>query len=127
MPGPYLFEYCILRYVPRVERGEQINIGVVLYCKEAGFLDMRYRLDEGRVRAFYPAADTDLLCLHLRSIALICKGDPEAIGIASMDQSFRFRWVAANRSTIIQTSPIHPGLCDDPAEKLDQLYEDLVR
>lgn len=126
MPEQHLFEYSVIKFVPRVERGEMLNLGVILYCKDQEFLGMKYILDEERVTAFYKDADTDNICLHLRSMDMICKGDPTAFGIAGLEQSFRFRWLAAKRSTIIQTSDIHPGLCDDAGEMLEHLFRVLV-
>ncbi|MCO6461287.1 MAG: DUF3037 domain-containing protein [Saprospiraceae bacterium] len=127
MPGQFLFEYSILRYVPKVERGEQINLAVVLYCKEKDYLDMRYHIDADRVRCLFGDADLQLLEMHMRSVRMICRGDEEAVGLPSMPMSYRFRWIAAHRSTIIQSSPLHPGMCDDPEAQLERLFGELVR
>jgi len=126
MPEQALFEYSVIKYVPLVERGEMINIGVILYCKELAFLDMKYKIDELRIKAFHKEADLDLITMHLRSMDMICAGDESAFGIASLEQNFRFRWLAAKRSTIIQNSDIHPGLCEDAGEMLEHLFKVMV-
>jgi hypothetical protein len=126
MPGNHLYEYSVIRYVPRVERGELMNIGVILYCKELEFLGMLYDLNAERILSFYPHTDVGNLAMHLRSFVMVAKGEENVFGIASMEQSFRFRWIASRRSTIIQTSSIHPGYCDDPEMMLRHLFEELV-
>ena len=126
MPEQNLFEYSVIRYVPKVERGEFINLGVILYCKEQCFLQMKFMVDHTRIIAMNKNANYENITLHLRSMEMVCKGDETAFGIASLEQSFRFRWLAAKRSTIIQTSDIHPGLCFDPSEMLDHLFNELV-
>ena len=126
MQEKHLFEYAVIRYVPRVERGEILNIGVILYCKELNFLELKYNIDRERIKAFYGDADIETLEMHMKSFEMVSKGDEEAIGIASLEQSFRFRWLASKRSTIIQTSEIHPGLCLDPGEMIGHLFVQLV-
>ncbi len=126
MQGKNLFEYAIIRYVPRVERGEMLNLGVILYCKELDFLELKYKIDPGRLKAFYKESDIETLEMHLKSFEMVTKGDENAFGISSLEQSFRFRWLASKRSTIIQTSDIHPGLCGDPKEMLEHLFRQLA-
>ena len=111
MQGKHLFEYSIIRYVPKVERGEAINLGIIMFCKELNFLKLKYKLDRERLLAFHCDADIENLELHLRSFQLVSEGDETALGIASLEQTFRFRWLASKRSTILQTSEIHPGFC----------------
>lgn len=126
MQGKHLFEYSIIRYVPKVERGEAINLGIIMFCKELGFLKLKYKLDKARLTAFHCDADLDNLDMHLRSFELVSIGDETAFGIASLEQTFRFRWLASKRSTILQTSEIHPGFCDDPDVMLAHLFKELV-
>ena len=126
MQGSNLFEYAVVRYVPRPEREEFLNIGVILYCHTRHFLQMSYHVDAGRVRGFYPGADLDELQQLLQAFKEVCCGSSVNSPIAKMDHASRFRWLTATRSTIIQTSKVHPGFCDDPMEKLEQLHNDLV-
>jgi hypothetical protein len=120
------FQYAILRVVPRLERGEQINAGVVLFARRAGFLEARVRLDEDRLRALAPDVDPAPLTRQLEALARVAAGDPSAGPIASLPQSERFAWIVAPSSTAIQASPVHVGLCGDPAAELDKLFEELV-
>jgi hypothetical protein len=122
------FEYTIVRVVPRVEREEFINAGVIVYCRARDFLDARIALDHGRLRALHPGAALDLETIE-RALALIpriCAGDPDAGPIAAMDRAERFRWLSATRSTVTQVSPVHAGLCDDPAQMLEHLMATVV-
>lgn len=119
------FEYTVIRLVPRVERGERINVGVVVFCRTRRFLDARLSLDAGRemaVRAL--AADIDLESIreHLDVIGRIVRGDPTAGPIAALADPERFRWVASPSSTMIQPSEVHTGLTDDPAATLGQIF-----
>ena len=123
MPGHNVFDYAVIRVVPRVERGEFVNVGVILFCKTLRFLDARVELDASRLLALAPGADVERIRAHLDAIARICNG---AGPIGRLSQSERFHWVTAPRSTIIQTSPVHCGLCDDPAASLDRLLDTLV-
>ena len=125
MQQKYLFEYAVIRVVPRVEREEFINIGVVLYCKSLRFLQMEYLLDSNRLFAIFPVIDIDELKDHLCSFERICFGNATG-AIEKLDVASRFRWLTATRSTILQTSKVHPGLCTDPLETLRRLYTQLV-
>lgn len=126
MQGSNLFEYAVIRYVPRPEREEFLNIGVILYCNAKNFLQMQYSLDAGRIKSFYPDADVEALQQLLEAFKEVCCGAAVNSPIAKMDNASRFRWLTATRSTIIQTSKVHPGFCDDPQERLDKLHADLV-
>jgi Protein of unknown function (DUF3037) len=128
MPDKHLFEYAVLRVVPRVEREEFLNVGVVLYCRDQGFLQCRYQLPEARLRAFAAAAGPDPgeLLARLHAFDKICRGRREGGPIGQLGLAERFRWLTATRSTIVQTSAVHPGLCHDAAETLNRLYAQLV-
>ncbi|AYA36350.1 DUF3037 domain-containing protein [Hymenobacter oligotrophus] len=127
MPDKHLFEYAVLRVVPRVEREEFLNVGVIVYCRAQGFLACRYEVPAARLQAF-AAAELDLadVAERLRSFERICGGRKAGGPIGQLGVAERFRWLTATRSTIIQTSPVHPGLCADAATALDQLYAQLV-
>lgn len=126
MPGEHLFEYAVIRVVPKVEREEFLNVGVILYCKDKKFLRSMITLDEQRFAAF-PGIDLALVKQHLAAFENICGGSSKESGpIGSMDIASRFRWLTGTRSTIIQTSKVHPGLCTDPMEKLVSLHAQLV-
>jgi DNA-directed RNA polymerase subunit N (RpoN/RPB10) len=120
------FQYAIWRVVPSVERGEALNVGVVVYCRRRQFLAARVLVDEARLRAFSPDLDVAAIRRHLDGMTRIAAGDPDGGVIATMDQSERFGWLTAASSTIVQPSPIHTGLCDDPQAVLDRLYTRLV-
>jgi hypothetical protein len=120
------FQYALLRVVPRIERGEQINAGVVLFARRAGFLAAKVHLDEARLAAIAPEVDAAPLARQLDAIARVAAGDPDAGPIAHLPQSERFAWIVAPSSTAIQPSPVHMGLCDDPQGKLERLFGELV-
>jgi len=120
------FDYAIVRVVPRVERGEQINAGVILSCATRGFLAAKLALDHARLRALDPAIDVAEVEAALASIPWIAAGDPRGGPLAALPRSERFHWLVAPRSAIIQTSPVHTGLCDEPGDALDQLLARLV-
>lgn len=126
MQERHLFEYAVIRIVPRVEREEFLNIGVVLYCRDLQFLKTLYLLDEERLKPFAAYLDMALVKDHLCAFEKICKGDTSAGEIAKLDLASRFRWLTATRSTIVQTSKVHPGLSADPAETLEKLYRQMV-
>ena len=127
MPGPRnQFQYAIVQVVPRVERGECFNAGVVLLCRPRRFLGSRTFLDERRLRALAPDVDPDLVRAHLAAIDRIAAGDAAAGPIARMTKAERFHWLVAPSSTIIQPSDVHTGLCEDPAAELDHLFALLV-
>jgi len=121
------FQYAVVRVVPRVERGEFVNAGVILLCRPKRFLAARVELDRARLAALAPDVDLDAIQSHLDGIVRIARGDPDAGPIASLGQGERFHWLVAPSSTVIQPSEVHTGLCDDPAEELDHLFERLVR
>jgi len=123
----HLFEYAVIRVVPRVEREEFLNIGVILYCKKYDFLQTRYHIDEDRLKAFYTGLDIEELSGHLYAFGRICMGDKSAGPIGKLDAASRFRWLTATRSTILQTSKVHPGMSCDANVTLDRLFDQLVR
>ena len=126
MPAPASFDYAILRVVPRVERQEFINAAVIAYCPEKRYLDARVHLDTARLIALWPEADIDLIRDHLSAIPRICAGDPAAGPIARLSQRERFHWVISPRSTIIQPSPAHTGVCDETDQILDRLAKQFL-
>ena len=121
------FSYAIYRLVPHVERGERVNVGVVVFCRPLDYLGARTGLDEVRVRALWPELDPDTVRPHLEAIERVAAGDPAGGPIAGLDTTARFHWLVAPSSTIIQPSAVHTGVCDDPAAQLDRLYESLVQ
>lgn len=127
MPTLSSFDYAILRVVPRVERQELINAGVILFCLERDFLQARVELDEARLRALWPATDVELVRQHLEAIPRICAGSPDAGPIAKLSQRERFHWLVSPRSTMIQVSPVHSGLCEQPERTLDELFRRMVQ
>ena len=124
-PSP--FQYAIVRVVPRVERGECVNAGVVLFCRPRRFLGARVELDEARLRALAPDVDLDAVHAHLDALRRIAAGDHAAGAIAALPASERFHWLVAPSSTIIQCSAVHTGLTDDPDAELERLMAQLVR
>lgn len=126
MQGKHLYEYAIVRIVPRVERGEFLNVGVVLYCASQKFLKFLYTLDESRMKAFYADCDIAEIQDYLNAFEKICAGEDEG-KIAQLPIAERFRWLTATRSTILQTSKVHPGFCEDAEETLQQLFIKLVQ
>ena len=126
MSADYTYDYAIIRVVPRVERGEQLNAGVILSCPEVEFLEARIDLDEAAVLALDPAADREALRANLATIPLVCRGGAAAGPIGELPQRGRFRWLVSPRSTIIQPSPVHTGRTKDPAACLEHLMETLV-
>jgi len=121
-----VFQYAILQVVPRVERGERINAGVVLFSRRHRFLAARVGLDRARLAALDAAADPDELERHLDAMARVAAGERAAGAVAAMDQSERFHWLVAPSSTVIQATPVHTGTCEDPQRALDRLYDTLV-
>ena len=120
------FEYAILKVFPRVERGECINAGVVLYCQDERFLDARVHLDSGRLLALDPAADLEAVRAHLEAVRPVCAGSVEAGAVGRMPARERFGWLVAPRSTVVQPSTVHTGLTDDPAVELERLLRSMV-
>jgi hypothetical protein len=123
-PSP--FSYTILRLVPSVERGERMNVGVVLFCRQLGFLGARVELDRDRLASFGSGVSVPELADHLDGLVRVAEGAPGAGAIAALDQSERFGWLAAPSSTIVQPSEVHTGLCRDPMLTLDGLFARLV-
>lgn len=127
MPPREEFQYALLQVVPRVERGERINAGVVLFCRRQRFLAARIGLDRARLAALDPDADGDEVARHLDVLAAVAAGDAAAAGtVASLPDSERFHWLVAPSSTIIQPSAVHTGLTEDAAAALDTLFTKLV-
>ena len=128
MPEPprNAFQYAIVRVYPRVERGECLNVGVILLCRARRYLGARITLDEDRLVAFAPGLDPVPIRPHLDAIERIAAGDPAAGPIARLGQAERFHWLVAPSSTIIQPSEVHSGLCDDPVIELEHLVATLV-
>jgi Protein of unknown function (DUF3037) len=120
------FDYVIVQVVPRVDRDERLNVGVILFCPAAAWLGCRFALDEARLRAFAPSLDLAAVKNHLEAIRAVCVGEPAAGEIAALTASERFHWLSAARSTVIQTGPGHVGLCDDPAAALERIFDAAV-
>lgn len=120
------FQYAVVRVVPRVERGESMNAGVILLCRPARFLAARVGLDEARLRALAPDVDAATIRAHLAAVERIAAGDASAGPMARLGIGERFHWLVAPSSTVIQPSEVHTGVCDDPAVELDHLFEQLV-
>lgn len=127
MPAPSSFDYAIIRVVPRVERGEFINAGVILYCLTSRFLGAKVELDERRLLALAPEVDLEGVRAHLDAIPRICAGGRAAGPIGQLPQKERWHWLIAPRSTVIQTSPFHSGLCEEPGKALEHLMDRMVR
>ena len=126
MTGDSPFSYAIYRVVPHVERGERINVGVVLFSRPVDFLAARTSLDEARLAALWPGADAESIRAHLDAIERIARGDLDAGPIAALDTTARFHWLVAPSSTIIQPSAVHTGMCGEPDAELDALFASLV-
>ncbi len=120
------FQYAVVRVVPRVEREEFINAGVIVFCRACGYLAARTALDVERLRAIDPQADPEAIDAQLAAITMIAAGDPDAGPLAALPQSERFHWLAAPASTVVQTSQTHSGICVDPAQTLEHLFARLV-
>jgi hypothetical protein len=126
MPENQLFEYAVIRVVPKVEREEFINIGVILYCSGQKFLRCILELNEDKLKALCCDIDIDDLRSHMQSFEKICAGGNDAGPIGKLTLAERFRWLTATRSTILQTSKVHPGLCEDALQMLQRLHRQLV-
>jgi hypothetical protein len=120
------FSYAIYRLVPSVERGEQMNVGVLVFSRPLQYLAARTGFDESRLRALWPDVDAETIRPHLAAIERIAAGDADAGPIAQLDATARFHWLVSPSSTIIQPSAVHTGLCGEPARELDKLFETLV-
>ncbi|HZS79162.1 MAG TPA: DUF3037 domain-containing protein [Ktedonobacteraceae bacterium] len=121
------YDYALIRLVPCVERGEYINVGVILFCRTLGFLGTLTYMDEQRIQALAPHLDLDMVQQHLDTIALVCAGAKEMGEIGQLSQSERFHWLVSPRSTIIQPSPVHTGWSNDPEATLHHLLDTMVR
>lgn len=126
MPEKHLFEFAVIRVVPRVEREEFMNVGVILYCAAQNFLQTVYKLPTDRLLAFSPLLDIEELQARLQAIERICAGRREGGTIGNLPLASRFRWLTATRSTVVQMSPVHPGLCEDAQLTLMRLHNQLV-
>ena len=127
MPEKHLFEYAVIRVVPCVEREEFLNVGVIMYCSAQGFLQTLFALNEERLLAFSGTLDTTELEARLRAFERICAGCAEGGPIGQLAIAARFRWLTATRSTVVQLSAVHPGLCADAGETLERLFDRLVK
>jgi len=126
MQERHLFEYAVIRVVPRVEREEFLNVGVIMYCSRQKFLKTLFKLDEERLKAFSNHLDIEDIKAYLLSFEKICKGGSQSGPIGQLALADRFRWLTAVRSTVVQTSPVHPGLCLNAEENLENLFLQLV-
>ena len=126
MQDKHLYEYAVIRVVPRVEREEFINAGIILFCKRQKFIKMLYTIDEAKLAILDTELDTEQLRKNLESFEKIAHGSKDGGPIAQMETPERFRWLTAVRSSVIQTSRPHPGFCNHPEEKANQLFNDLV-
>lgn len=126
MPDKFRYDYAVIRVVPKVDREEFINAGVIVSCPDLSFLEARIKLNEARLLALDPSVDLDLVRNHLSAIPTICRGGSDAGSIGQLPQRQRFHWLVAPRSTVIQTSPVHTGRCGDPAAALERLVATIV-
>ena len=126
MPEKHLYEYAVIRIVPRVEREEFINAGVIMYCATLRFLDVKCMLPKERLKAFGRVLDITEIEIRLKAFEQVCKGGRDGGPIGQLSQAARFRWLTASRSTVVQTSKVHPGLCTDAVLTLEILYNKLV-
>ena len=127
MPTDYTYDYAIVRVVPRVERGERINVGVILSCVDVDFLDARIELDTARLFALDPALDLETIRGGLEAISVVCAGGAGAGPMGELPPRGRFRWLVSPRSTVIQMSSVHTGRTSDPAKALERLFDTMVR
>lgn len=126
MPAPVSFEFATIRVVPRVERGEFVNAGVIVFCLGRKFLQAKVQIDRERLTTLWPEIDVEMVREHLEAFPRICAGLPDGGPIAQLTLRERFHWIVAPRSTIIQISPVHSGVCESPEAALNDLYEQLV-
>lgn len=127
MPAEFTYDYAIIRVVPRVDRGEQMNAGVILSCADMDFLDIRVELDEPVLLALEPAVDLQAVRDQLAAMSAVCRGGPEAGPVGLLPTRGRFRWLVSTRSTIVQPSPVHTGRTADPAACLEHIMSRVVR
>jgi hypothetical protein len=121
------FDYAVIRFVPRVEREEFINVGIILSCPAQKFLDARIELDLPRLKTFAPSIEAETIRRYLETIPKICAGEKDSGAIGQLPQRARFYWLTAQRSTIIQFSPVHTGFCADAGERLEHLLDKTIR
>ncbi len=126
MPDKFRYDYAVIRVVPKVDREEFINAGIILSCPDLSFLEARIKLNESRLLTLDPTVDLDLVKNHLATIPTICRGGDGAGSIGQLPQRQRFHWLVAPRSTVIQTSPVHTGRCADPSAALEHLLSKMV-
>jgi hypothetical protein len=126
MPTRSSFDYAVIRVAPRVEREEFVNVGVIVFCLERKFLGVKVHVDESRLRALWPLVDVDLVRSRLDGILKVAEGTKDGGPIAELPLRQRFHWLVAPRSTIVQVSPVHSGICDDPPRCLEELFQQLV-
>lgn len=126
MPEQHLYEYAVIRIVPRVEREEFMNAGIILFCATQRFLDVKCKLDKEKLKAFGCDVDIKEIEARLKAFEQVCKGGKEGGPIGLLIPASRFRWLTAWRSTVVQTSRVHPGFCVDAKQTLELLYEQLV-
>jgi hypothetical protein len=126
VPAQSSFDYAIIRVVPRVERQEFLNAGAVLFCLERDFLEARVHLDQKRLNTLWPDLDAQLVRDHLQAFVNICAGLPDGDPIAKLTRRERFHWLVSPKSTVVQISPVHSGLCETPDEALDDLVRRFV-
>ncbi|WP_455585985.1 DUF3037 domain-containing protein [Bacteroides sp.] len=126
MPENHLYEYAVIRIVPKVEREEFVNVGVILFSKQANFIKMRYTIDEDRLKIFSPELNIDDFREHMEAFGKVCSGDKDGGTIAALDIPERFRWLTAMRSSCIQTSRPHVGLSSDLEKTMEKLFDELV-
>jgi hypothetical protein len=126
MQDKHLFEYAIIRVVPRVEREEFVNVGVILFCAKKKFLKCKLHVDAQKMEVMCKAIDLEELNKNLNAIETICAGGKQSGPIGQLDLASKFRWLTATRSTVVQSSKVHPGFCDEPEHMLERLYEQFV-
>ena len=126
MPDKFRYDYAVIRVVPKVDREEFINAGIIVSCPDRSFLEARIELNEARLLALDPTVDLELVRKHLATIPTICRGGHGAGSIGQLPQRQRFHWLVAPRSTVIQTSPVHTGRCGDPRPALEHLVATMV-
>lgn len=126
MQNKVLYEHAVIRYVPQVEREEFINIGVIVLCKAKNYLQLKYTVDDRKIKAISPDADVDMISEYLEAWSKVCDGENEGGKIGTLEIRLRFRWLTASRSTILQSSKVHPGKCKNPQNVLDKLFQKYV-
>jgi hypothetical protein len=126
VPTPDCYDYALIRVVPRVDREEFVNAGVILSCEARGFLDARVQVDAARLAALDPQLDIEMVARHLHSIPVVCRGGPDAGPIGGLTRRQRFHWLVAPRSAIIQTSAVHSGVSANPQDELERLMQRMV-